>query len=109
MENKRGQITIFIFVGIGILIVFSLIFYISVAKVKKMGNEVSDFSSKFQPIKTFVSSCVDKVSEEGLYFIGLQGGYYEYPVLSKEFFGIMIPYYWLYQENKMPAKEIIER
>ena len=71
MESKRGQITIFIFVGIGILIVFSLIFYISGAKIKKMENEVSYFSSKFQPIKTFVSSCVDKVSEEGLYFIGL--------------------------------------
>jgi len=109
MESKRGQITIFIFVGIGILIVFSLIFYISGAKIKKMENEVSYFSSKFQPIKTFVSSCVDKVSEEGLYFIGLQGGYYEVPVLSKEFFGIIIPYYWLYQDNKMPPKEIIER
>ncbi len=75
---KRAQITIFIVLGIVILIVFGLFFFVyrqtSVSSIEKRANKIyNDFLSSTD-IKYITENCLDKTTEEALLLVGFQGG-----------------------------------
>ncbi len=79
MENKRGQITLFIIIGIVILFgVFIILFLVQQTRqipappVEKVPLEV-------ESIRLYVQNCVDSTSELGWTAIGLKGGMMEEP------------------------------
>ena len=104
MFDKRGQITIFIIVGL--LIIASIIFipFYKQTSVKSLTS-----NSGLQQINPFVDDCIKNVAENGIYSISLQGGYYQSPALSKRYFNLQIPYYWYNQTYMMPSKETIQQ
>lgn len=127
---KRGQTTVFIIIGIIILVSIGTFFYVS--KVVKEGGLESErerallVPKQVEPIKTFIEACIDQVSRNGINLIGLQGGYSNMPedvfagasqnIFSNSlqiFRNLKVPY-WYYekasgvQESQKPSKGNME-
>ncbi|MBI2128639.1 hypothetical protein HYU07_00220 [Candidatus Woesearchaeota archaeon] len=78
IKSKKSQITVFMIIGIVILIIFGLVFYvISYAAKKESGGETELTEEQLQeikPIQNYVTFCLDKVSADALQLLGKQGG-----------------------------------
>ncbi len=109
--QKRGQITIFVIIGVILLLIVGtfLFFKEDVQKKELILNEELVNLPFVSPVENFVETCLDKVAGEGLNLIGRQGGYYKSPLDYSIFFqSDLIPYF--YEENKemVTSKEEIE-
>ena len=89
IKNKRffnkSQITIFIVLGIVILIMFGLMFFVKnvtsgIFLERKANRIYNDFLSSTS-IKEYITDCLDATTGSGLRIIGLQGGrLYDYQI-----------------------------
>lgn len=78
MMNKKGQVTIFVIVGIIIVISVFLVFYFLGDKLKKETKpEIVLEESSLEPMRKLVEDCVKKEVVKGIELVGLQGGYYD--------------------------------
>ncbi len=89
LSNKRGQVTVFIIIGIIILFTFAGILYFTKTVIKEdltaEGNPViEDVPQEFQPIKSYTDNCLRQIGERGLLVMGEQSGYI-YPELLGEY------------------------
>lgn len=111
MKNKKGQIAIFILLGIVILIAVSLLFYINQEDAKKSAEveQAAEVSLTIVPIKNYVESCIKSVGEDALEFIGQRGGYYDLPDLSTKDYFAKTAYYFYETEDVMPSIETISK
>jgi len=76
--RKRGQITLFIIVGILIVVIASVTLYmVSLTPDDTEGVVKSALDST--AIKNFMNLCVSQVSLEGLMYISNRGGYFDIP------------------------------
>ena len=115
MLTKRGQITIFIIIGILILFAFAFVFYLtSQAAVKKeilARPVIEEVPTEINPVVLFVEECIQQTAATGLKKLGESGGYI-YPVGSysyenpTDFDGVQVSKntnttvaYWLYNKN----------
>src|SRR3989344_6727262 len=110
--KSKSQISIFLVLGIMLLFVIGVGFYF-VAELKnndigKIQN-LQNLQSSFIPVKNYVQTCLQKSALGGIYFIALQGGYYDKQVIRKEFPPIFVPYYWHGHKSYMPEINIIEQ
>ena len=91
MNKKRGQVTIFIIVGV-ILVAFAgfMIFLFSGVETESDATEIYA-----DEINTLVLDCIEEIVENRLFFISLQGGYSEAnpPRIEEAFFNI--PFYFI--------------
>ncbi len=71
--HKRGQITVFIILGILIITILGIVFYLYQDKLKINQNPEFDFS-KTEVVKNYVEGCIEKVGNEALTKLGNQGG-----------------------------------
>lgn len=71
--RKKGQITTFIFIGIIILTIISVVLYFRQDQVEKLPTETG--SREAPPIQIFVEECIQKTAVSGIFFLGQQGGY----------------------------------
>ncbi len=80
--QKRGQVTIFIILGIVILLVFGILFFFRSEFVK------SDFQSQLakvkvpeqiQPVKNYIDDCLEETVMSGTRIIASNGGYLSVP------------------------------
>ena len=108
--NKRGQITIFMVVGI--LIILTVGFFIFRGETQKEELLVNydlikvPYSSS---VENYVQSCLNEVSEKGLLRTGHQGGYYNPPVdYSIVFFDDLLPYYYFDDTSMVIEKDKAE-
>jgi len=73
--QKRGQVTLFVIIGILLVIVVGIIFYLYGDKLKvETEEEVKFDSSSVESVKTFIQDCVNKYSLEAVNLVGKQGG-----------------------------------
>lgn len=76
--NKRGQITIFIILGIIILFASASYFYLS-RQSKEIKEEIvpslTEVPFEVRPVRDYIQSCVSRIGEDGIRLIGLHGGY----------------------------------
>ena len=83
--NKRGQVTVFVIVGIVIVITIALIFYFLGDNIKRQTDtEVVLEESSLDPMIKLVEDCVGDEVLKGVELIGLQGGYFNPPKYSQE-------------------------
>ena len=104
--EKRGQVTIFIILGVVLISTIGIFLYFSefsLMSLINMGTE--SIPSEILPIYEFVNDCVKSSGEETLYLIGQQGGY---PYLPESSLDIDIPYYFDGENSILPSKETIE-
>lgn len=77
-RNLKSQVTMIMIVGIVIFIVIGLVLYLSKTSVKKSqssSKKIQTTPIEVQPIKDFVTNCIDKTSKDALILLGKQGGY----------------------------------
>ncbi len=73
-KNKRSQITVFIIVGIVLVIIASLSYYL-ITKQSSLGiYESVAGKTDVNSVRSFVEGCIIKSSESGLQLLGVQGG-----------------------------------
>lgn len=81
--KKRGQITVFIIIGIIILTVVSLLLYIQREKISGFLSEpIETIPSQYLPVRNFVEGCVANTATQAIMLLGLQGGYLNIPQWS---------------------------
>ncbi len=83
--QKRGQVTIFLILGLLIIIVIAVILalrYFSVSEGEKEVEKAEAAPMLGYSIKDYVDSCIKKTGEEAITYVSEHGGYYELPELS---------------------------
>jgi len=108
MRNKKGQITIFIIIGIVILSMIGLALYLMKINTDYNDKDILSTPIEFQPIKNYIQNCLENELKEGLNLIGRQGGYYDVPNESINFLFEEIPYYFINDKITFPSKTKIE-
>jgi len=89
---KKGQLTLFIIIGILIVAAVGIGFYLSsISTVDELDDEVLETAIETIPVQSFVDTCLEKTLIDGVLHIGLQGGYY---IIPNDFIfnlGFMVP------------------
>ena len=78
--DKRGQVTIFIILGIVLLVVVILLFFARDLFISGKTSPEDDsrfLSSQIEPVKAYVQDCANIVSLKGIRLIAIQGGYFK--------------------------------
>ena len=101
---KRGQVTIFIVVGILALLITGIILFI----VKDTSEIETVDTSSVESVKLFVDSCLQDASTQAMRLVSMQGGYNTVPEPSQNFVFLDIPYYFDQGQGKVPTKARIE-
>ena len=78
MNNKRGQLTVFIIIGIVLLFSAALIIYIRQSVEQYQPPTEIPFEqvpTELQPLQRYVTDCLDRTALEAVQRSGFQGGY----------------------------------
>ncbi len=81
--KKRGQITIFIVLGLILVIAAVLFFAFQRAVVERELPREEKVAPNLVPIQNHVKQCVYDTAKQGLYLLGQQGGYINIPDFIK--------------------------
>lgn len=114
--QKRGQLTIFIIIGILLLVVTAGVYFASSVMLKeKIAAEAEQVDVDTAPIKMFVEQCLSQAIDEGIFLVLSQGGYYDFVDANLFRFAeegekeiLQIPYYFYGQKKNIPELKIIE-
>jgi hypothetical protein len=79
--SKRGQVTLYVIIAIMIVSAAAIIVYTQRETIKTSLNPVP---RDIKPIYGQIESCLQSTSENGLYLIGMQGGYTSFPQTAFE-------------------------
>jgi hypothetical protein len=84
--KKRGQVTLFVVVGILIVVIASIFAFTFSQSGLKRNKALSDsVPEKFSPVKNFVESCISSSGERAVRMLSERGGYIfsrDYPMIS---------------------------
>ncbi len=76
--NKKGQITIFIVLGILLIIIIGFFIFSNNSAQKKTlsqnGEDFVEINSKSEAVKMDVEKCIEDVAEESIFTLGRYGG-----------------------------------
>jgi len=107
---KRGQVTIYVILGLVIFIAAGIIFFLKYDILNsitlKEGQKIINVPPQVQVVYDYVQDCVETGTSNALYIIGQNGGYFITPELST--LGD-IPYYFIDNNSYVPTKEDIEK
>ncbi|MBI3032079.1 hypothetical protein HYY69_01280 [Candidatus Woesearchaeota archaeon] len=107
---KQGQITIFIIIGLVLIIILGLTAYFSQTMyVKKLFLD-KDLAT----VVTFTEQCIKDAADQGVFLLAMQGGYITLPeVLDKDPFasinnGFKVPFWFYRSRDYMPSTSQVE-
>src|SRR3989344_4957119 len=76
MGKKRGQVTIFVILGIVLIAAAVLIVYTKSSGTLKEGiSSTTSLPPQIQEVSAMLEGCLEDVAAEGIQLLGLQGGY----------------------------------
>ena len=109
--NKRGQFTLFVVLGIVVLILIGLfiVFQDDLLGFAGISQELS-YPSEVQEVVDHVQECVDASSIEAVTQIGYSGGYYVVPDRSfdSSSLGVVVPYFYDDGEDLTISSDTLE-
>jgi hypothetical protein len=105
VDNKRGQITIFVIIGI-IIVIGLIIFFLTIGSNQTRDDEGDNSINSVE--KDEIKYCLERLSKDSVYFNFLQGGYYNVPNEGFFYDPIEIPYYYEGKETFLPTISEIE-
>ncbi len=122
--NKKGQLTVFIILGIVILLVAGLGIYFYSKSTQSISRDLPSIAvvqKEAEPVSSFVTACLEKTLEDASRHIGSRGGVYDSSSLSYNFLNpttqgtnavqlskdskIVIPY-WHYMSSDDKCDEV---
>ncbi len=108
--GEKGQVTLFIIVGIVILFLIALFVALIQSGTVEFAEEVPD---EFKPIVKYTDSCIQNVAWQGAFELKMQGGYIDLPDSLKEDdslidFGFKVPYWFHDERDYMPSRLFLE-
>jgi hypothetical protein len=116
---KRGQITLFIIIGLILLVSISIVIYLTTQKITKPIEAAVIVPEDIQPVYDYIDSCAKNIAHEGLGLLGLQGGFIQLPGIIERTPTAYIPidsanYFkvplWYYEgEDRTPSLGYMER
>ena len=88
-QGRKGQVTVFIIIGIIIVFTFAGVLFLTQSKVKddlstSADPIIADISQEFSPIQSYTENCLTQTGKRGLRILGDQGGYI-HPSIVAEF------------------------
>jgi len=120
--QKRGQVTLFIIIGIVILLSVGVFIFIQTSEgdlTPEIIPLISEVPSEFRPVRIFTEECMSAIAEEAFKKIGDRGGYVDpdnFGISSNSFdptnadsiefspeSGLKIPYWWHMRSNNKCA------
>mgnify|MGYP001602217445 CR=1 FL=1 len=101
--KKRGQVTVFIILGILIVAIIAIAY----SFIKKIGPG-DIVSANIDEVKSYAIDCLKQVSEEAVLSVGKQGGYYNLPNESIYSPPYLVAYYIYGTQVLVPSKKIVE-
>ena len=117
--KKRGQITIFIILGIIILISIGIAVYFTTKETIKPIKKTPIIAEEVQPVYDYVVNCINEISKDGLTLLGQQGGYITIPTaiqrtpdsfVAADPRGVVKTPLWYYEgEDRTPPLNFMER
>lgn len=72
---KKGQVTIFVVLGIMVLLIVGFFIYMNFQQKKGIEFERTTVSEQFKPVQLFVEDCINSVATEAIENLGKHGGY----------------------------------
>src|SRR3989344_969987 len=90
-NGKRGQVTVFIILGIIIIAIIGVTYFVISQRAEQVKKEAIFDQSKLQPLKDYVESCIEQEGLKALDLIGKQGGDID-PGLYQYYFDNKISY-----------------
>jgi hypothetical protein len=117
MSNK-GQVTLFIILGVILLLTAGLVIYLTTYKVVKPIEEKIIIPEGTEPIYEYVAECVYQTAKEGIIRLGMQGGYVDVPAAIKNtpashisldpYGNFFIPYWYYQNQDRTPTLELLQ-
>jgi len=77
-SSKKAQVTIFIILGIILILAFVLVYTVKTEVITFNPEELSTFQKG--NVEDYLSACILKLGEEAIFKIGQQGGYLDLPL-----------------------------
>ena len=107
--TKRGQITIFMIIGILILLIIALTLFFTRSIVKEEQDQELSESTPIETsaLKMFVESCLTKTSYDSIYYNYINGGFYK-PQFITLYNKWSVPYYYHLGDSFQPIEEQVE-
>jgi hypothetical protein len=116
---KKGQITIFIIIGLVLLVSAGLVIYFTTRAVVKPVEEEIIVPEDVRPVHSLVQQCAQSTAREGIGLLGLQGGFIQIPGIIERTPSAYVPAdsheefkvpLWQYEgEDRTPSIGFMER
>ena len=108
--NKKSQVTIFIIIGLVILVAFAFVAYLSyygkINNIKDLVLIYSNVPQEVKPLNNFVLDCVKGTLNDAIWFNSQKGGYYLSNKISTD---DNIAYHYYKDKIIMPSNAVIEK
>jgi len=79
VSNSKGQVTVFIILGLIAIIAVSLVLYLNTVKIEKPSEQevqaVAEVPELLLPVKSYISECVRSTAKDAIRRMGDYGGY----------------------------------
>jgi hypothetical protein len=106
---KKSQISIFILIGFVIIGGFLFFYMNNMRTLNQLKTEqIIEIPQEIKPINIFIESCIRNTATDGIFFNGLQGGYYQNYQLAEPYSFLAIPYHYHLGNNYFPSLQTIE-
>jgi len=115
---RKGQLTIFIILGLILLITIGIVLYFVITAAEKPWREASKVPEDIRPVYDMVNDCTKIALKQGLIIQGLQAGYIDVPAfvisnpdsyLAADPLGVIkIPYWYHDGENRIPSTPLMQ-
>jgi len=121
--KKRGQVTIFIIIGLLILSICGIMFYLSKYSISNQLDSRKEIiiGVNTDPVKIFVEDCLNKVGTNSLLYLGKNGGYSDFQDNQLDWFfldfqsqnnsgfnTVFSPYYFYDGKSRIPTLDFLE-
>ncbi len=108
--QKRGQVTVFVVVGIIILLSLVAILAVKSFFMEEQGKtaeeQVKQASLTGSSVHNYIRFCLSEVAEDAILYVARHGGYYQLPPSSNEVMGL--PFLYVDGESRLMTKEELQ-
>ncbi len=115
---RKGQLTIFIILGLILIITIGMVLYFVTTEAAKPWRTAPSVPSDVRPVFDMVNDCAKNALKQGLIIQGLQGGYIEIPAfvlsnpdsyINADSLGVVKVPFWYYEtENRIPSYGLMQ-